>query len=52
MNKGNFKQLVRTLRNWKNEGIQIKQNITSVTKGTESKKGDIRPETNNNTRKE
>ncbi len=52
MSKGNFKQLVRTLRNWKNEGIQIKQNTTSVIKRTEGKKGDIRPEANNNIRKE
>ena len=52
MSKGNFKQLVRTLRNWKNEGIQIKQNTTSVSKGTESKKSNIRLKTDNNSRKE
>ena len=38
MSKGNFKQLVRTLRNWKNEGIQIKQNTSTVIKRTEGKK--------------
>ena len=52
MSKGNFKQLVRTLRNWRNEGIQIKQIISSIPKGTEGKEGNIRPDTNNHPRKE
>jgi len=52
MNKGNFKQLVRTLRNWKNEGIQIKRDITPITKRTKSEKSNIRPESNNNFGKE
>ena len=52
MNRGNFKQLVRTLRNWKNEGIQIKRDITPVPKRAQGEKGHIRRETNNNFREE
>lgn len=48
MSKGNFKQLVRTIRNWKNEGIHIKENNTPITKGGKGKKNNFSSEKNSN----
>jgi hypothetical protein len=50
MNNGDFKQLVRTLRNWKNEGVQIKKDITVVSKRGQGKKSNIQQKDNNNIR--
>lgn len=49
MNNGNFKQLVRTLRNWKNEGVQIKKDTTALSKGRQSEKSNIQQSNNSNT---
>jgi hypothetical protein len=45
MEKGNFNQLVRTLRNWSNEAIIIKRDTAIIPKGKERPKLKIRPET-------
>jgi hypothetical protein len=42
MEKGDFKRLVRTLRNWKNEGIQIKRNDPAIDEGTKIEEDNIR----------
>jgi thymidine kinase len=52
MNKGDFKQLVRTLRNWKNEGIQITINTPNVDRREQGKGGKVSPEKNDSSRKE
>lgn len=48
MSNGNFKQLVRTIRNWKNEGIHIKENTTIITKGRKSTKDNLPQKENSN----
>lgn len=51
MNNGDFKQLIRTLRNWKNEGVQIKGDTTFIPKRGKSKESQIRQQKNDNIRK-
>jgi len=50
MNKGNFKQLVRTLRNWKNEGVQIKEDKVIIPKRGKSPNNKVQRQTNDNLR--
>lgn len=42
MIKGNFKQLVHTLRNWPNEGILLKRDTASIPKGKKRPKLNLR----------
>lgn len=50
MEKGSFKRLIRTLRNWKNEAIQIKRDDVVVVKGKEIKKSGLQSDQDSNNR--
>lgn len=50
MEKGNFNQLVRTLRNWSNEAIIIKRDTTVIPKGKKRPKPKVRLETDGDSR--
>jgi hypothetical protein len=52
MEKGNFNQLVRTLRNWSNEAIIIKRDSAIIPKGKKRAKSKVRPEADSDSRVE